>query len=354
MSSAISFQESRMSKRTILAKQVPLEKPFAIQFGASAVCNLKCEFCTRENQELRELFQAGSTTGVMDYRLFQQIIDDIRDSFGRVKQIVLSGIGEPLMNPHIADMVAYISQQQVAERIELITNGTLLTPDMSDRLIKAGLTHLRVSIYGLSNEDYIRHSRVNVDFHRLVEQINYFYTHKKQASLVYVKIMSYMVSQPEQRESFYQTFEHVCDVINIENLSAYDTGIDYQKIAGDDSFLNKRRMDDNQVQTSICSTPFYLLEIRMDGDVVPCSETYVRKDAEVLGNLREVSIRDIWQKRSYAFQRRLLDGVKNVPGCENCPSMLSAICPEDVLDGAAEQLKKVYDALLQAVSSEEV
>lgn len=354
MSGAISFQDSQMSKRTILAEQVPLEKPFAIQFGASAVCNLKCEFCTRENQELRKLFQAGSSTGVMDYQLFQQIIDDIRDSFGKVKQIVLSGIGEPLMNPRIADMVEYISKQRVAERIELITNGTLLTPDMSDRLIEAGLTHLRVSIYGLSNEDYIRHSRVNVDFRRLAEQIRYFYTHKKQTALVYVKIMSYMVSEPGQRESFYQTFEHICDVINIENLSAYDTGIDYQKIAGDDSFLNKRRMDDCQVQTSICSAPFYLLEIRMDGDVVPCSEAYVRKDAEVLGNLREVSIRDIWRKRSYAFQRRMLDGAKNVPGCENCPSMLSAICPEDILDGAGERLKKVYDARLQAISKEKV
>lgn len=84
----------------------------------------------------------------------------------------------------------------------------------------------------------------------------------------------------------------------------------------------------------------------MDGDVVPCSEAYVRKDAEVLGNLQEVSIRDIWRKRSYAFQRRMLDGVKNVPGCENCPSMLSAICPEDILDDAADRLKAVYDAKL--------
>lgn len=347
MKKAISFQESQMSKRTILADQVPLEKPFAIQFGASAICNLKCEFCTRENPELKEFFLDSSTNGMMDYQLFRRIIDDIRDSFGRVKQIILSGVGEPLMNPHISDMVAYISQQQVADRIELITNGVLLTPEMSDRLIKAGLTHLRVSIYGLSDEDYLQHSRAKVDFQRLVDQIKYFHAHKEQPTVVYVKIMSYMVAGPGQREKFYDTFERICDVINIENLSAYDTGIDYQKIAGDDSFLNKRRMDDCQVRTPICSTPFYLLEIRMDGTVVPCSEAYVRKDANILGDLRVMSLRDVWQKHAFAFQRRMLDGAKNVPGCENCPSMLSAICPEDVLDEAAERLKVLYDAKMK-------
>jgi len=344
MSQAKQFLESQMSKRSILADQVPMEKPFSIQICCSTICNLQCEFCAVSLPQYKEFFHNLSSDGFIDYGLLRKIVDDIKDSFGSVKQIILTGNGEPLLNPRIADIVGYITSQKVAKQTILLTNGVALTPDLSNRLIEAGLSTLRVSVNGLSGDDYFRHCHSKIDFDNYVEQLRYFYTHKKQTS-VYIKIINYMVPTPEMRAQFFQTFERICDVINVENLYTSNNGIDYQEVAQDPSALEKCKYAEKKIQSSICSIPFYQLEIREDGSAVPCSEALICEDSRILGNLREMSIHDIWAKESFLFQKRMLGGAKNIPMCRDCIYMLNHIYPEDVLDGYAEHLKKVYDSV---------
>ena len=47
--------------------------------------------------------------------------------------------------------------QQVAGRLEIVTNGILLTHELSDKLIDAGLKRLRISGNGLCSADYEKH-----------------------------------------------------------------------------------------------------------------------------------------------------------------------------------------------------
>lgn len=341
MSQAVAFSESPMAKRVPLAEQVPLEKPFAVRISPSCICNFRCEFCSQAIPEVREQFRNEGTKGLMEFSLFQKVIDDIADSFGRIKQLLLVGRGEPLLHPQIADMVAYVTERQVADRVEIVTNGMLLTHELSDKLIDAGLKRLRISVDGLSSEDYMRYCGVKMDFEQFVEQIQYFYAHKKETS-VYIKIINYMVSQPEQRKKFYDIFESICDIINVENLTDLHNGIDYHKIAGDSVPLVGTQFTPKYVETKICSQPFYILQVQEGGEVLPCCGPALPPKELILGNVRERSLKKIWFDRSYALQRRLLDGVKGIPFCENCQDMPNRVLPEDVLDESAERLKEKY------------
>jgi len=58
------------------------------------------------------------------------------------------GIGEPLFHPRTVEWVA--QAKAAGARVELITNGTLLTEKRSRQLIDAGLDLLWVSIDGAS------------------------------------------------------------------------------------------------------------------------------------------------------------------------------------------------------------
>lgn len=352
MSGSIRFSESEMARRVPLAEQVPLDKPFAVDISPCILCNFRCEFCGQSVPELRKSFQNTVKGGLMDFTLFQKVVDDIADAFGRVKQVLLVGRGEPLMHPRIADMVSYLSERQVAERIEITTNGSLLTHELSDKLIAAGLTRLRISVDGLSDEDFRKHCGAGVDFKRYVEQIRYFYTHRKDTS-VYVKIINYMVSTPERRDLFYRIFEPICDIINVENLIAMDTGIDYQKLAGEAVSLTATQFSPEFVQSEICSQPFYFLLVQENGDVWPCCGPMLSTEGITLGNVRETSLKDLWEKKSLLFQRRLLDGVKGMPVCEGCSSLKNRLLPEDVLDGAAERLKVEYDTKIRQIQGEQ-
>ena len=55
-------------------------------------------------------------------------------------------MGEPLLHPHIVDMVAAASQ--LGADTELITNGLLLDEEKAISLIEAGLGRLIVSVDG--------------------------------------------------------------------------------------------------------------------------------------------------------------------------------------------------------------
>ncbi len=106
-------------------------------------CNLDCVTCIRHNWE--------GTTGRMSEDTFARVLAGLRD-FCPAPAVFFGGLGEPLFHRRTVDWVA---QAKVAgARVELITNGTLLTEKRSRQLIDAGLDVLWVSIDGATPESY--------------------------------------------------------------------------------------------------------------------------------------------------------------------------------------------------------
>ena len=88
----------------------------------------------------------------MDFSLFKKCIDDMKKFPNKIKVLRFVGIGEPLLHPRIADMVDYASG--LPEKIEMITNGSLLTLGMITDLLHCGLNRMVVSIQGTSSRRY--------------------------------------------------------------------------------------------------------------------------------------------------------------------------------------------------------
>ena len=64
---------------------------------------------------------------------FTKIVDDLAAWPGeRIKVIRIIGFGEPLANRETPRMIAYLKERNVAERIEMTTNASLLTEDMAE------------------------------------------------------------------------------------------------------------------------------------------------------------------------------------------------------------------------------
>jgi len=106
-------------------------------------CNLRCVTCVRNVWD--------EPLGLMESRTFARIIEGLRD-FSPPPMVFFGGFGEPLSHPNIVDMIH--QAKAIGSRVELITNGTLLTPDTSKGLISAGLDMLWISLDGASPESY--------------------------------------------------------------------------------------------------------------------------------------------------------------------------------------------------------
>lgn len=106
-------------------------------------CNLECRTCMRNVWD--------EPLGQMSVATFAQLLAGLR-AVTPPPTVFFGGLGEPLAHPALVEMVAQVST--LGCRVELITNGTLLTPNLSRRLITAGLNHLWVSLDGATPESY--------------------------------------------------------------------------------------------------------------------------------------------------------------------------------------------------------
>jgi MoaA/NifB/PqqE/SkfB family radical SAM enzyme len=106
-------------------------------------CNLECRTCIRNVWD--------EPLGQMSSETFSRIIEGLK-VFSPPPTIFFGGFGEPLVHPEIADMIT--QAKTLGSSVELITNGTLLTKDLSKQLIGAGLDMLWVSLDGATPESY--------------------------------------------------------------------------------------------------------------------------------------------------------------------------------------------------------
>ena len=109
----------------------------------TTVCNLACRTCVRNTWD--------ESVGHMAFDLYRAVLDQAR-AMPDLRLLSLSGIGEPLAHPRLPDMAAQAKAQGLA--VEIVTNGTLLEPNLARALIETGLDWLWVSIDGVTPESY--------------------------------------------------------------------------------------------------------------------------------------------------------------------------------------------------------
>ncbi len=90
--------------------------------------------------------------------------------------VYFGGIGEPMFHQRTVEWVVQV--KQLGARVELITNGTLLTEQRSRQLIDAGLDLLWVSIDGASPESYAD-VRLGAELPKVLENLQRFRTLRK-------------------------------------------------------------------------------------------------------------------------------------------------------------------------------
>lgn len=333
-------------ERIMLAQNVPLEKPLAIRISPTNCCNFSCEYCAFALPEYRKTYSGK----FMEFSLYEKILQSIHMSFGKVSRMFLVGAGEPLLHPRIADMVALAVEMGVTDTIEIVTNGVLLTKKLSDALIQAGLSLIRISVNGLSDEDFKKYCGTTVKFEEYVNQIRYLYEHRKNLT-IYTKIMNYMVTQEERYHKFINTFGPYADTVNVENLVQADARIDYDAIVQGNVVFDKTVVNTKLLPTAICSMAYYTLQIDENGKVYPCCSVSADRQNEVpcLGDATKEELGDIWRGKGYHFQRKMLEGAQYVSQyCKECKIMSTRVQPEDILDLEVDFLREKYDHILES------
>jgi MoaA/NifB/PqqE/SkfB family radical SAM enzyme len=112
-------------------------QPAKIYIEPTTHCNLNCPICIRDTWNEKQ--------GHMSTETFAHLLD----SLARLEykpDVVFGGFGEPLSHPNIVDMIEHA--KLTARRVQVITNGLLLTEHMMRELVHLGLDILWFSADG--------------------------------------------------------------------------------------------------------------------------------------------------------------------------------------------------------------
>lgn len=275
--------------------------PIRLWVEPTDLCNLKCTMCLNKDVTAEQ-------KGRMDFSLFQKIINEAKDF---VYDIYLHHRGEPLLQPQLIDMIKYAKSAGI--KVKMHSNATLLNPAQAAALIDSGLDLISFSVDGFSAEPYER-IRVNADFAMTINNIKDFLhiRQKKKSAKPYTIVEE--IEFPEFKElyngsdriRFTAEFKQLgLDEIIFKEL--YNWGGDL-KVPGEESFPRTY---------SRCTFLWYAMVILWNGTVTPCPQDYYVRLP--MGNVREKSLREIWNERPYIELRdRIINDVENLNPCVKC------------------------------------
>ena len=110
----------------------------------SSKCNLSCQYCMAKDQD------RWRNTGIMSIETFRNALTWIKyfSDKGTQRELNLFGIGEPLLNPNIVEMVKLARRiVPLKHRVHLNTNSVYLTEELAYALSAAGITSIDLTAH---------------------------------------------------------------------------------------------------------------------------------------------------------------------------------------------------------------
>lgn len=314
--------------RVYLKDVLPLDTPFKIEIEPTSACNFKCIYCRHSSVKIKPEF--------MSMEIFDKIISDIKKFPNKIKTFNFVGIGEPLLNKNIYEMI--LKAKEVSNDVVLITNGSLLTRENSNKLIATGIKTIRVSLQGINEGDYLDICGYKINFNEFLSNLEYLYKNKSESTKLYLKMPDIAINTKKRKELFYELFKNKCDYLVIQNITNNWEEVDFSFIKQNE----KNVIGSKNKKIDICYFPFYTMSVDKQGVVFPCCHTY--GDIS-LGNVINDNIFDIWRgTKLNKFRINLLskfkDNINNT--CKNCLIPYSYYNKWDDLDDYKEYLLKKY------------
>ena len=288
----------------------------------SSRCNLNCTMCFRnEWVDEPQGFMADATFD----RLFAAIRRDPPEL------AVFGGMGEPMLHPHLSEWVSRL--HGIGCRTELITNGTLLTPDRSDQLLLAGLDRAWISMEGFCRQTYDRTRKGGV-FDALIANIEGYNLARERLGRGELGITFVMLLENMPELNRFNAFadRYRVDAINVSHALPI-APVKREEVIFWDGYptgtMRRWHTDFTPRKADYCR---FVAEancfVRWDGEVAPCMQLlhechtwlyeerrHIRRPR--LGNVNELDLYEIWRSPAYAaFRERVI--AFDFPTCTLC------------------------------------
>lgn len=309
-----------------------IESPHAaeirrIQIEPTNRCNFRCGYCRRSHW--------SRPTGDMSLGAFTTLLARIPT----VARIHLQGVGEPLLNKAFPEMIRMIRARGM--QVGTTTNGSMLTREMSGRILGAGINRINLSLDTIDPGEF-RRVRPGSPLKRVLAHIASLAEVRSAGGFTDCALAVAVVAEQSTVGDLPKVVELASslglDEVYVQNLNGEFLPADYVESeacakAGLDLYRQATQAAealaarlgirllapalDRPDPEARCGWPRHGCNITWDGFVAPCC---LQPDPDVLsfGNVFETEFDAIWRGPAYeAFRRQARMGQASI--CAECP-----------------------------------
>ena len=238
--------------------------PHTIVLIPGLSCMFKCTFCGR-NYDAKFGVQKQKY-----YDVYEQLI--LQD---KNRSIINIGGGlEPMTNPYLNKIIKLLYDKGYKPR--MITNGFMLTPKWVDKNPEIHLLdHLRISIYGIDKEEYIKTTRHQKGWEVVKNNLTQYNkrSEKTDVSINYVIL-------PSNYLRLHELFNYIEDIGGVRELSlredfSFEQTIDDRKLFKDILFSFKNEAIKRGIKVDYGYAMKELLEGREDCKLIQCDHIHL-------------------------------------------------------------------------------
>lgn len=339
------YMQKRFSKNLKRIIPWPFSKRFLnVSTDLTVDCNLMCSMCV--NALIRKNGGAHPKTEVSGDE-FKSLF---REMLPYAKTLSLSCAGEPLMSTGYLDAIGCALSEGVPE-ISIVTNATLLTEDVSRKIIESRLDRLTISLDS-HRKDVYEKIRVGADFDEVVENIRRLNRLKKKTGSNTPELRFVCVLMKSNICGVKEYLEFIKDLgareVDFRHLVVYaGSGLEGESLSNYRELANKhiaqieetcrklsitaykplkfrlKTSENNRCETPgtakrKCKIPETNVYVNIDGFVLPCPFW----DEKPFGNLNEKGFWEIWESEYYKSLRQdASKGKFNYECCRQCHSL---------------------------------
>lgn len=273
--------------------------PIHLDIETTNICNLLCPMCPRTIQIDNDTYV---DVGTMSMDFYKKIIDEgVKNGLCSLK---LNFLGEPLLDKYIVERVKYAKDNGIIE-VMFNTNGSVLTEEMSHKILEAGIDSIFFSVDSTDPEKYNK-IRIGTDYNTVVNNIKNFVKIKNEGNYKHVQTRVSMVVMPSNKnevESFTKLWLPVVGIVG------FGEWVEHTSTQG---VIEEYNPD------FVCSQPFQRMFIMYDGICTPCCVDDGR--GYILGDLKNSTVKQIWHGERYQKLRNAMTSgrYRDIDICRRC------------------------------------
>jgi len=284
-------------------KKSKLIKPRILQIENTNLCNAKCVMCPHVVMKREKK--------LMSFEDFKKIVDNVLNSYD-IKRITMNGFGEPFVDKGVIDKIKYVNERYPDVKIDIYTNASILTPELSDKLLKTKVDRITFSING-TKKNYKK--IMGLEYDKTKKNVLYFHKRRREMNHHVLTNLSVMIldENKDDVQEFVKFWEPIADSVRAYVPSDWAGGV--KNIIQIPPFKHNKRWP--------CFVLWSNITVDVNGDMIMCCRDYESRVS--FGNLLKQDIKEIRSSKDFKeLLRKQLNFDFKTRVCDSCDNVLES------------------------------